>query len=66
MANRRLTNDEHMDRLERYLTLLLQGGRQEKRRLKRQREIDEKFAILRERQKRWEEQRPSSENDEKS
>jgi hypothetical protein len=48
-----MTNDEHMARLDRYLTLLLQGGRQEERYQKRQREIKEKFAILFEKQKQF-------------
>ena len=51
MANRRMTYDERMKRLDRYLTLVLQGGRQEERYQKRQREIKEKFAILFEKQK---------------
>jgi hypothetical protein len=66
MATRRMTNDEHMDRFERYLTLLLKGGRQEERRLKRKRETDEKLAILMEAKTKWEERRQSTENHENS
>ena len=63
MGSRPMTNDEHMDRLVRYLQLLLAGGNQEKRRLKRKREIDEKFAQLFEMQKRRREERRSQENE---
>ena len=66
MGSRPMTNDEHMDRLVRYLRLFLAGGNQEKRRLKRKREIDEKLATLLEMKKRWKEERRTRENEENS
>jgi hypothetical protein len=66
MGSRPMTNDEHMDRLVRYLQLLLAGGNHEKRSLKRKREIDEKFAQLFEMQRRRKEERRSHEHEENS
>jgi hypothetical protein len=65
MATRRMTNDEHMDRIERYLSLWLKGGRQE-RRLKRKHETDEKLAILMEKQRELDERLQATEHNENS
>ncbi|PYS67475.1 MAG: hypothetical protein DMF69_22915 [Acidobacteria bacterium] len=66
MATRRMTNDEHMDRIERYLSLWLKGGRQEERRLKRKHETDEKLAILMEKQRELDERLQATEHNENS